>query len=53
MATQDDRGLQSKHNSIIVVYLNHDEQVITPVNPHMKEEQCEVIDHVSQSMVLS
>ncbi len=43
--TQSDRGLQAKHNTLLVLYMHTETQFFSPVNYHLRE-QSEVIDQV-------
>ncbi|XP_013417565.1 uncharacterized protein LOC106178780 isoform X2 [Lingula anatina] len=42
-ATQEERGQQAKHNSILVIYVGRDEEFFAPINRHFKEQH-NVID---------
>lgn len=37
-ATQKERGEQARHNTVFVVYMSHDNQVMAPVNQHVLEQ---------------
>ena len=43
LSTQDDRGLQAKHNTIFVIFVSKDKQYFAPANPHIKEQN-DIID---------
>ncbi|KAJ8311452.1 hypothetical protein KUTeg_010807 [Tegillarca granosa] len=49
-ATQKERGEQARHNTVFVVYMSHDNQVMAPVNQHVLE-QAFTMDEVSTVFV--